>query len=100
MSGSGQPGQEPVDDFSQQVRPAVPRRRRPQPSPTAVNRARPAPPDELPAEGLARLSGEIAQLSAQLARMADDISHLDTLATVLRSDQRSVESHMGAMQQS
>lgn len=100
MSGSGHPGPVPADDFSQEVRPAAPRRRRPRPSPAVANRARPAPADASPAEGLARLSGEVAQLSALLARMSDDISHLDTLATVLRSDQRSVASQMGAIHES
>jgi chromosome segregation ATPase len=63
------------------------------------NRGRPAAPDELPAEGLARLSGEVAQLSALVARVADDVSHLDALATVLRSDQKSLETRMVAIDQ-
>jgi len=79
----------------------------------------------LPADGLARLSGEVAQLSALLARMADDIAHLDEKTTVLatlvrgqrdqgsdlafhleslgtafRSDHGSVESQMSAIHQS
>ena len=99
MSGSGSPDPSPGEDFSQEVRPATPRRRRPPPSKVLSKRSGHADPDEVPGEGVARLSGEVARLSAHVARVADDVAHLGTLVTVLRSDQRSLETRMGAIQQ-
>lgn len=111
----------PDDDFARQVRPALPRRRMPPP-----REAKPGSlTDELSStDAVARVRGEVAELSKLVARVADAVAllddkmttlaglvrgqrdqasdlafHLESLATAIRVDHASVETQMGTVLQ-